>query len=116
MGMLDFLWKRKGKDSLSLPSKIEKQDRPSQSIPHHSHSKIKIRDELLALVNGRGHKDFFCLDKLYSPGSRVPAIDFSPWILEKIMKMDREALKILLWELVQGNPGLSVSVGDKGRP
>ena len=113
MGMFDFLWNKKEKDRSSLPSRIEKQDKPWQTIPHHSDSKIKIRDELLALVNGRGHKDFFCLHNLYSPGSRIPAIDFSPWIIEKLEKGDQEALRILLWELVRGNPGLSISVGDE---
>jgi hypothetical protein len=69
-------------------------------------------NELQKLVNGRGHKDFFCLDSKYSPGSRVPAIDFSFWIKSKIQNHDIVALKTLLWELVKANPGVSIGTGN----
>ncbi len=110
MGILDFLWKeRKKKSSPQLSKEV-----PSWKTTTHKFSlKARPRDELQALVNGRGHKDFFCLDDLYSPGSRMPAIDFSPWIIEKINKRDREALRVLLWELVSGNPGVAISTGGK---
>jgi hypothetical protein len=64
-----------------------------------------VIEELRVLVNGRGHKEFFCLDDVYSPGSRIPAIDFSSWIKDKIREGDREALKLLFWELVKAYQG-----------
>jgi hypothetical protein len=77
-------------------------------------SNLSPSNELHKLVNGRGHKDFFCLDSKYSPGSRVPAIDFSPWIKAKIEAHDISALKTLMWEIVRGNPGLSIGTDNSG--
>jgi hypothetical protein len=67
--------------------------------------------ELRTMVDGRGHKEFFCLDDTYSPGSRIPAIDFSFWVKAKIRNGDTIALQTLLWELVKANPGLSIGTG-----
>jgi len=107
MGLLDFL--KSKKDSIPSPEK------PPEGKINSSGDKIsrysKIIEELRVLVNGRGHKDFFCLDSIYSPGSRMPAVDFSFWVKDKMKNSDREALKILLWELVKGNPGLAISTG-----
>jgi len=73
----------------------------------------KVIEELRLLVDGRGHEEFFCLDDVYSPGSRVPAIDFSFWVKDKIRGGDREALKVLFWELVKAYPGPVYGVEDE---
>jgi hypothetical protein len=75
-------------------------------------STLSPSNDLQKLVNGRGHKDFFCLDSKYSPGSRIPAIDFSFWIKSKIQNRDISALKTLMWELVKANPGVSIGTNN----
>ncbi len=110
--------------SLLLKENIAKKATTQSSTPDNvdrtvSESKLdalelKVLNDLNSFVKGRGHKEFFCLSPLYSPGSRVPAVDFSPWIKQKIKNNDREPLRILLWELVKANPG-SVA-GDSFKP
>jgi len=82
----------------------------SERTSHSSSSEPAIISELQAYVKGRGHPDFFCLDKNYSPGSRVPCVDFSPWLCCKIAAKDSEAVATFVWQVVQANPGMGLGV------
>jgi hypothetical protein len=64
----------------------------------------------VAYTHGRGHAEFPCLSRTYSPGSRVPCADFSPWLCERVRANDADALADFVWRVVQANPG--AGVGD----
>ena len=64
--------------------------------------------ELRRAIRGKGHPAFPFLSPVYSPGSRVPCTDFTPWIVDALSGGDTDAVKELMANLVAGNPG----VGD----
>ncbi len=65
----------------------------------------------LAYARDRGHAEFPCLSKTYSPGSRVPCADFSPWLYERIRADDADTIADFVWSIVQANPG--AGAGDE---
>ncbi len=52
------------------------------------------------------HADFAFLHSDYSPGSRVPCMDFTPFLVDCINRGDHQSIGGLMVELVSGNPGL----------
>lgn len=68
--------------------------------------------DLRAFVAGRGHTEFPCLSPRYSPTSRVPCVDFSRWLCDRIEAEDNEAVAEFVWRAVEGNPG--VGLGSDG--
>lgn len=64
--------------------------------------------ELSALARGRSHPDFLCLRAGYSPVSRYPATDFTPWIAAKLLDRKYDDIAYLLARLTEGNPGLGL--------
>jgi hypothetical protein len=71
-----------------------------------SHRESAVLSELRSFAAGRGHPEYFLLDKNYSPSSRVPCVDFSPWLCSKIRANDSEAVATFVWQVVQANPGM----------
>jgi hypothetical protein len=61
--------------------------------------------DLLSYVAGRGHREFPCLSRTENPSSCVPAIDFSPWIRERVRREDVEGLGEYLWRVRRANTG-----------
>ncbi len=57
---------------------------------------------------GRGHPEFPCLSRLYSPGGRVPCIDFSEWLGDRVIAGDADAIVDFKWRVVEANPGVGV--------
>src|SRR4051812_39603637 len=62
--------------------------------------------DLLSYAAGRGHRDFPCLSRSENPSSCVPALDFSPWLRERVRREDVEGLGEYLWRLRRATPGL----------
>jgi hypothetical protein len=60
--------------------------------------------ELRNLARNNSHPEFPLLRIGYSPGSRYPAADFTPWINEHILKHDFESIGYLFTELTAGSP------------
>jgi hypothetical protein len=55
--------------------------------------------DLVSYAAGRGHRDFPCLSRTENPSSCVPALDFSPWLRERVRREDVEAVGEYLWRL-----------------
>jgi hypothetical protein len=71
--------------------------------------------DLLTYVAGRGHRDFPCLSRTENPSSCIPALDFSPWLRERVRRDDVEGLGEYLWRVRRANPGLDGSNGQVHR-
>jgi len=59
---------------------------------------------------GRGHPDHPLLHPRYSPNSRVPCTDFSPWLRERLAAGDEDATVIYLLQIIEANPGIGMGV------
>ena len=60
--------------------------------------------DLLNFVAGRGHHEFPCLARAHNPSGCVPAMDFSPWLRERVRRHDVEGLGEYLWRVRRANP------------
>jgi hypothetical protein len=65
--------------------------------------------DLLTYAAGRGHRDFPCLSRTENPSSCIPALDFSPWLRERVRRDDIDGLGEYLWRVRRANPGLGGS-------
>jgi hypothetical protein len=65
--------------------------------------------DLLTYTAGRGHRDFPCLSRTENPSSCIPALDFSPWLRERVRREDIEGLGEYLWRVRRANPGVGGS-------
>jgi hypothetical protein len=63
--------------------------------------------DLLTYTAGRGHRDFPCLSRTENPSTCIPALDFSPWLRERVKRDDSESLG----GVRRANPGIAGS-GD----
>ncbi|MBM3252728.1 MAG: hypothetical protein FJZ16_00555 [Candidatus Omnitrophica bacterium] len=75
--------------------------------------KNKLTPALWALkkkIEGLGHPKFPFLSKKYSPNSRVPCVDFTPFIIECLQNNDVESINILMSSIIEANPGLGMGV------
>jgi hypothetical protein len=62
--------------------------------------------DLVGYAAGRGHRDFPCLSRTENPSSCVPALDFSPWVRERVRRDDVEGLAEYLWRLRRASLGI----------
>jgi hypothetical protein len=62
--------------------------------------------DLLSYAAGRGHREFPCLSRTENPSNCVPALDFSPWIRERIRREDVDGLGEYLWRVRRTHPGI----------
>jgi hypothetical protein len=62
--------------------------------------------ELMAFAGGAGHPDHPCLSRSHSPSSCVPCLDFSPWLRERIIDNDAQAVGEYLARTREANPGV----------
>ena len=64
---------------------------------------------LESFAAGRGHPEFPCLSRQYSPTSRIPCADFSRWLCDRIKANDAEAVaEFVLAGGRGGNPGIGL--------
>lgn len=65
--------------------------------------------DLLSFAAGRGHHEFPCLARAHNPSSCVPAMDFSPWLRERVRRHEVDGLGEYLWRVRRANPELGGS-------
>jgi len=68
--------------------------------------------DLVAFAAGRGHPDHPCLSRTHNPSSCVPSTDFSPWLRERIVTTDVDAVGDYLATVRAVNPGVGGSRED----
>jgi hypothetical protein len=71
--------------------------------------------DLVAYAAGLGHPDHPCLSRTHNPTSCVPCVDFSPWLRERIVADDVEAVGTYLAVVREQNPGVAGSWDDVRR-
>ena len=64
--------------------------------------------ELRALCGKNSHPEYPMLRAEYSPTSRYPAVDFTPWIARKLTERRFKDIAYLLTQLTSANPGLGI--------
>jgi hypothetical protein len=64
--------------------------------------------ELRRALRDTGHPDFPFLDRDYSPASRVPCTDFTPFITDRLQAGDVRSIAQVMRAIVEANPGLGV--------
>ncbi len=62
--------------------------------------------ELRIKIEGFGHPDFPFLHKTYSPSSRIPCTDYTPFIIERLRSSDLKTISHLMQSILLANPGL----------
>ncbi|MEA2723482.1 MAG: hypothetical protein QOH59_1253 [Gemmatimonadales bacterium] len=67
---------------------------------------------LLSYAAGRGHREFRCLSRTHNPSSCVPCTDFSPWLRERVLRHEVEALCEYLWRVRRADPSVE-GTGDQ---
>lgn len=75
--------------------------------------RTNTKKSFIAYANGRGLKDYPCNSKNYSPSSRYPCADFSPWIMEALKSKNYKGIADLIYEIVRANPGMGSKEGLK---
>jgi hypothetical protein len=68
--------------------------------------------ELVAYATGLGHPDHPCLSRAHNPTSCVPCVDFSPWLRERVLANDVDAVGTYLALVRDLNPGVPGSRDD----
>ncbi|MCF6271410.1 MAG: hypothetical protein L3J41_16990 [Melioribacteraceae bacterium] len=76
-----------------------------------STNSISPTQELLLKIKGKGRAEYPFLHPTYSPGSRIPCADFTPFIKERLSKNDIKSIIEVMQGVIQGNPGLGI--GDE---
>ena len=67
--------------------------------------------ELEAFAAGLGHPDHPCLSRTHNPTSCVPCVDFSPWLRDRIVANDVDAVGTYLAAVREQNPGVAGVAG-----
>lgn len=68
----------------------------------------KSLEQLWKEVNHLSHADFPFLHPLYSPSSRIPCADFSPFIIQCLKQNNILSIQKLMRRIIAGNPGLGI--------
>jgi len=88
---------------------------PTQTLNHASEDltlRERAASDLVAYAAGLGHLDHPCLSRTHNPTSCVPCVDFSPWIRERILANDVDAVGTYLAVVREQNPGVAGSRDD----
>jgi hypothetical protein len=67
--------------------------------------------KLLNQVKGKGHPKYPFLHQEYSPNSRIPCADFTPFIIERLRVGDESSINALMKGIIEANPGLGTDAG-----
>ncbi len=121
MGIFDFLknlLRRQGESlqhptdpSASFHIAIKKAAPPLPGLPKPSgFSEGSPFQDLQVQIRGKGRPEFPFLSMEYSPSSRVPCADFTPFIVERLRAGDMHSIGQLMRGIIAANPGL----GTKG--
>jgi hypothetical protein len=64
--------------------------------------------DLWTKVAHLSHSQYPFLHPTYSPGSRVPCADFTPFIVDRLRNHDMTSIQQLMRATIAGNPGLGI--------
>ncbi|MBP7510068.1 MAG: hypothetical protein KA807_19810 [Prolixibacteraceae bacterium] len=91
----------------------KKREMPNEDVMLHqetSSPNLSPITQLRHAIKDIGHTEYPFLHKEYSPNSRVPCIDFTPFIIERLKAKDTLSIYTLMKGIIQANPG--VGIGD----
>lgn len=80
------------------PSQVHKQKTLSSNV------EVELRE----LCGNKAHSEYPYLRIDYSPSSRYPAVDFTPWIAQKLSEKRFDEIAFLLVQLTLANPGMGI--------
>ncbi len=110
--MGDFNEISKKSDDPQPPSSKERFSSINSIDNTDSAKKLEILKES---IKSKCNDKFPLLDKVYSPGSRVPCIDFTNWIIRRIEENDINAIKLLMLEIIgSGITVFAINLFDLG--
>jgi hypothetical protein len=95
----------------SVPQKKASPESRNTKGSKETKSKADPIPMLKKQIDGIGHPEFPFNHKTYSPSSRVPCTDFTPFIVDRLREQDQESIKTLMREIISGNPGLGTGPG-----
>lgn len=107
MGLLDKIFRIFDRPQPPIFSQETVSSEAIGNVKEPSDSLRKL-ESLKGLLKDKCHDKFLFLDKVYSPSSRVPCVDFTNWIISRLEEEDTNAIKFLLREIIRGNPGVWV--------
>lgn len=114
MGIFAFLKKLFGSPTPpeSSPQVLSRAapSRPESSRPPRF-LRCSTLSELQGQIRGKGHPQYPFLHQEYSPNSRIPCADFTPFIIERLRVNDLKSIGGLLAGIVEANPGLGTDGG-----
>jgi hypothetical protein len=82
-------------------------EQPSQ-VHNRKTLSCNVEVELRELCGNKSHLEHPYLRRSYSPSSRYPAVDFTPWIAQKLSEKRFDEIAFLLVQLTLANPGIGV--------
>jgi len=68
-----------------------------------------IAVSLTQYAAGHGHPEFPCLSSNHPPSSRIPCVDFSPWLRERVRWRDADGVCEYWSQVLEANPGVGGS-------
>lgn len=122
MGFFDFLtnlFRRQGEPhhstaspSASFHIAIQEGAPPQPGLLKQSRfSEGSPLQELQAQIQGKGRPEYPFLSREYSPSSRVPCVDFTPFVIERLRAGDVRSIGQLMRRIIEANPGLGFGSG-----
>lgn len=96
------------------PASNSAQAKAGQTVPaiappaERNPASLKSLDLLWSKVSHLSNPEHRFLHPTYSPGSRVPCADFTPFIVERLKRNDIGAIRQLMRAIIAGNPGLGI--------
>ncbi|WP_449245511.1 hypothetical protein [Desulfobacca acetoxidans] len=116
MGIVDFLknlfrppYDHQESHSCMQPSQAASSRPPASQAMRRSGS--GPLQDLLHQVQGKGRPEHPFLHRTYSPSSRVPCADFTPFIIERLLATDLRSIGQLMRGIIEANPGLGTDGG-----
>lgn len=91
------------------PASSSPQAKAGQSVQTTDNTATTASLDLLwSKVSHLSNVEHRFLHPTYSPGSRVPCADFTPFIIERLRSNDVGAIRQLMRAVIAGNPGLGI--------
>lgn len=83
-------------------------DNISNPINIQKANTISPIQKLLIDIKGKGRTEYPFLHPTYSPSSRIPCVDFTPFIKDRLLANDIKSITALMQGVIGANPGLGI--------
>ncbi len=112
MGIFDFLKRLFSSQNKSEPSPLPARPKATSIRPipfrtDRDYDNAPLQ-ELRTKIMGKGRPEYPFLSKEYSPSSRVPCVDFTSFIIERLRAHDVPSVNLLMMRIIEANPGLGI--------